>query len=339
MSTLLDELQGTAAMPDITVSLPTLGRWYYEYDPETETVHQNTILKEGCNVEEIVIRVIGLLAELNYKDPYLLVTGQSMPKLLAHVCPEVLNPNQLSEVDIEAILLAARIASYGNEMRLEHKCSKKTKGGKECGEPNNINVDLQKFIMRYAPFEKEYFDEYELKLERLGQTVMLRPPPYQDIVTYQKGSIINENKLRGFGDVTAEALLTETTTAEEYAKIMESNGEIAADSIASCVLYVVGRDGEKHWDRKEIKSYIRGIPSDEVDQIRNRIKEVGKILGELSRLEYVCSKCKKENVLSLHMDPQRLFTRGEDTTQPKKPSPPSKSTGKTGKKPSRVMQR
>ena len=339
MSTLLDELQGTAAMPDITVSLPTLGRWYYEYDPETETVHQNTILKEGCNVEEITVKVIGLLAEMNYKDPFLLVTGQSMPKLLNHVCPEILNPSQLSEVDIEAILLAARIASYGNEMRLEHKCSQKIKGGKECDETNTINVDLQQFIMKYAPFDKKYFDEYELKLERLGQTVMLRPPPYQDIVNYQKGSIINENKLKGFGDVTPEALLMESSTAEQYSKIMESNGEMAADSIASCVLYVVGRDGGKHWDREDIKSYIRGIPSEEVDQIRDRIKKVGKVLGELSRLEYTCSKCKKKNVLSLHMDPQRLFMRGGDTTQPKKPSPPSKNTGKTGKRQSRVMQR
>jgi len=343
MSTLLEELQGTEAMPDISISLPSEGMWYQSTVPKGSKKAAQ-ILTPNADVNELDIKVISVLAELNYKDPYLMVSGKSLPKLIRHVCPAVTEPDLLVEVDIEAILLGARIASYGTEMKLEHQCSQKVgKSKTQCSEPNTINLDLQHFIMRYAPFsttfDEEYMSKFSLLLEKLGQTVILRLPTYRDVIGFQKLSIINEDKLKNLNEITTEAFLLEEDNAERYARIMESSTESAVDSIASCIHYVIGRDGEKHMDRQEIDDYVRGIPSEEIGFIKDRINEITKPLAELNKLEYTCIKCKKTNTLSLHMDPQRLFTRGADSLPPKKPLPKSPGTVRKGKTPSKVMRR
>lgn len=107
---LLADLEQNEAFPAVSVALPTGGRWYDE-----------SVL-EGADPLDLEVGVLGIMAEQNYRDPWLLMSGESMPRMLKDVCPSVRNPGELAEVDLEAILLAARLVSFGPTMELRHKC-------------------------------------------------------------------------------------------------------------------------------------------------------------------------------------------------------------------------
>lgn len=107
---LLADLEQNEAFPAVSVALPTGGRWYDE-----------SVL-EGADPLDLEVGVLGIMAEQNYRDPWLLMSGESMPRLLRDVCPSVKIPSELAEVDLEAILLASRLVSFGPTMELKHKC-------------------------------------------------------------------------------------------------------------------------------------------------------------------------------------------------------------------------
>ena len=107
---LLADLNENEAFPSVSVALPTGGRWYDE-----------SVL-EGADPLDLDVGILGIMAEQNYRDPWLLMSGESMPRMLKDVCPSVKQPSELAEVDLEAILLASRLVSFGPTMELKHKC-------------------------------------------------------------------------------------------------------------------------------------------------------------------------------------------------------------------------
>src|SRR6185312_2871866 len=83
---LLDDLQET--FPTIVVSLPTGGRYYGE-----------GVLSGTANPEGIEVHTLSMIDEQKFKDPLLLASGKGLVHLIQHVCPDVLEPEELAEVD------------------------------------------------------------------------------------------------------------------------------------------------------------------------------------------------------------------------------------------------
>src|SRR5678815_3026901 len=89
--------------PPIQISLPTKGMFYPE-----------GVLGKGVDASNIEVGTLGILDEFKYRDPFLLVSGNAMSYLIKHLCrDQILLPEELCEIDVETILLAARLASYG----------------------------------------------------------------------------------------------------------------------------------------------------------------------------------------------------------------------------------
>ena len=151
---LLQDVQESAAITAVHITLPTMGLFYPADYP-----HQ--VLADGVDVAEVEIHPIGIIAEIVSKDPFLLASGKGLPRIINQVCPSIQHPESLSEVDLEAILLGARIASYGPKMKIEHTCTnpatQKGEDGKSeepvCREKNPVEIDLTDHIQNYQPME------------------------------------------------------------------------------------------------------------------------------------------------------------------------------------------
>ena len=105
--------------------------------------------------------------------------------MMKGVCPSILKAQELCELDLEAILLASRLVSYGPKIELTHACQnivprKKGEELKEGEEPaegedslntrclnsNKIDVDVNEHILRYGIIGDDIVDEkftHELK--------------------------------------------------------------------------------------------------------------------------------------------------------------------------------
>src|ERR1700733_14696241 len=178
--------------PPVQIALPTKGMFYHE-----------GVLGPGVKADNIEVGTLGILDEFKYRDPFLLVSGNAMGDLIAHLCGDQIRlPNELCEIDVEAILVAARLASYGPSLRLTHRCTlfrdKILDDGESASDPpemvpcnheNIMDVDLHDFILRYGPIEQE--ERFEVVLPRVGQIVYLKPVPYRTTIQIMRNVMGN----------------------------------------------------------------------------------------------------------------------------------------------------
>lgn len=342
---LLDDLRENQAFPSVSIALPTLGQWYDE-----------GVLAPDVDPKDVPVGVLGVIAEQNYRDPWLLATGQGMVKLIRSVCPSVLEPAKLAEIDIETILIASRLASYGEQMKLKHSCynkvvvvddsEEKEEGGEEktkvitCNQENEITIDLQQFILRYEPItEEEIMEKFHITLEKYGQEVFLQPMPYHASIELIKQGVYTDRQIKELSNMEVDDFLVSADSIQKYSEIVDVTSEATLDSLVACIHHVKTRSNQAVQDREAIKEWLLVLPTQDVEQISSKVNEYTAEFKEKSTITYTCSSCGQENRVILELDSERLFGQAGVSEAPKKPSPQSGDKGRTRKQQSRISQR
>jgi len=319
---LLDELE----QETVTIALPTLGRWYGE-----------GVLHPDADPTSIEVGVLGIVAEHTFRDPWLLVSGQAIPKLIKSICPEIMDSTRMAEIDIETILLANRLVSYGETLEIQQMCNNpdinegtKKKKIVPCNHENVIMVDLQNLLTRYSPFTKKEFDQYTMEFEELmGQTVHLQPIPYSNIIEVVRKTAISMKQYQKFSGVDIESIMGDLDVLGLYEDLVDDNTQMSLYSIVHSIHHVVTSTGLQVTDKEIIKNWLNKIPSRLVKQIDNRVAKITTDIQKISTVEFNCSECGHKNTFRVQMDPQMLFMEAEGSSQPMKSSQLLQSTEKT----------
>ena len=319
---LLDELE----QQTVTVALPTLGRWY-----------DDSVLHADADPASIEVGVLGIVAEHTFRDPWLLVSGQAIPKLIKSICPAISDPTKLAEIDIETILLANRLISYGEKLEIKQRCNNpdvnegtKKKKVVPCDHENLIVVDLQNLLTRYSPFTDKEFNQYIMEFEELkGQVVHLQPIPYNNVIEVVRKTAMNMKQYQKFSGVDIEAIMGDLDVLGLYEDLVSDNTQMSLYSIVHSIHHVVTASGVQVADKDVIRTWLNKIPSRLVKQIDNKIAEITIDVQKIATVEFECMACGHTNTVRIQMDPQMLFMEAEASTQPMKSSPPSQSTEKT----------
>lgn len=317
--------------PPIDIQLPTRGIFY-----------RPGILKEGVDPNHIEVRTLGVMDEFKYRDPFLLVSGKAIDHLIGHLCgDQILMPEQMCEIDIETILIAARLASYGPGLNVTHSCTMmvKDKDGVEsvCANANTVAVDLHQHILRFGPIEDE--ERFEVKLPRVGQTVYLKPVPYQTTIDMMRNVMANRRNVEGL-DLGNTDFVMEPEKFAKYEDVLNLSADIQIKAILDCIWAVKTRSGNVVEDPTQIGPWIFELPKSDHDVISKRIADITEDLRKLSLLTYACGACGQENQFHLQMNAEILFLAdSEVSTVPTISSdmqPRNKSMSRT---PSRISPR
>lgn len=123
-------LQTYFRQPKIYLKLPSLGKYT---DPASITGMVENIPVFGMTgMDQIII-----------KTPDALLNGESTVKIIQSCCPNIINAWNVTNLDIDCLLVAIRIATFGNTMSVTASCS-------ACGTENEYDIDLGKFLEHYA---------------------------------------------------------------------------------------------------------------------------------------------------------------------------------------------
>lgn len=165
-----DFLQKHKRQPKIFIDLPSNGRFYDE-----------TVIE---NMQTTQLPVYGMTAmdEIILKTPDALFTGEATVRVIKSCIPAILDPWRLVGYDIDYILIALRIATYGDEMPMETKCT-------TCSESNQIAISLGKLL--------ESFSEYETTTNfKMGDlTVNIAPVSYKVLTEFSREQYMLERQM------------------------------------------------------------------------------------------------------------------------------------------------
>ena len=321
---LLEDIDRNQEPNSLILALPTLGRFYPQ-----------GILSPKADATGLEVYPLGIAAEIHLNDPLLLASGKAIPKLVRSICPEVYDAERLCGIDIDALLMASRIASHGEMMKMDVTCQKP-----KCGNQDAINVNLQDVILKYAPMTDDVLATLIVPIPDLNQKVCVQPPTYHTGLEIIRNTITIQRDLGHISDIKFEDFIQDEKMMDEYMEIAERNAVLSLSALVDSIFYVETSTGQKVVDKEAITEWAMRLKREQLVGVRAKIQKLTHDIDQISHIDYQCSKCGHKNSVRLTLDPQKLFFYEQDGSEPTKKSPRSSTkSGSARKRPSRTSQR
>jgi hypothetical protein len=202
--------------PKVYITLPSKGKFYPEGDIEIPETN------------EFPVFAMTAKDELTMKTPDALLNGAATVDVIRSCIPTIKNPWAMPSIDLDAALIAIRIATYGDQMEITTKVP-------GTGEERTFTVDLRQLLNKLVT--KEYNTETVIN----DMKVSIRPLTYKEFTdaslkTFEEQRIFNlvnddeipdQEKLARF-NVSFQKLtdLTVTSLAKSIVKITIGDTEV-----------------------------------------------------------------------------------------------------------------
>jgi hypothetical protein len=254
--------------PEIYITIPNNGEFY---PPGVlEIPESGEIPVYGMTAKDDII----------LKTPDALISGEAVAQVIKSCIPAIKDPWQVPATDIDYILVAIRIASYGNEMELEFQCDK-------CEHEFNYAINLTHYI--------EHLTRVSFSIEstivNYGDVkVHIKPLAYIDLSLIQRRSFEEQRALQAVGSMEDK---TEEEKQAFYKEILDTMTEINIESISSGIKGIELPDGLLVTDKEEIVAFVNNTSIKLFKKITKTIQEI-KDKTDLEPLHIECPECKHE---------------------------------------------
>ncbi len=266
--------------PKIFVSLPSKGEFYPE----------GALEKNDTN--EYPVFAMTARDELLFKTPDALMNGAATVEVIRSCIPAIKDPWNVPSIDVDALLCAIRIATYGEEMDVTATCPK-------CNTANDAMVDLRTVL---ANLNKIQFNtSVEIGNQML---VHLRPMNYEQITKTALKALEHQ---RIFMIVNDEKLSEEQKLKmfqESFIKLTDLTIETAANCIEKIESSAGSTDNPLH-----IREFLVKAEKSIFQTINDAINK-SQESGTMSSFHAACQGCKHEWDVSLTLDQSDFFGQG-----------------------------
>ena len=162
-------LQNYFRQPKVFLKLPSMG------------IYNKPEAIQG-NVENIPVYGMTGMDEIILKTPDALISGESTVKVIQSCCPTIVDAWDVSNLDIDALLVAVRIATYGNTMNVSYTC-------KKCSTESEYDIDLGKILEHF------YSCSYDSRVVIGDLEVTLRPLTYKEVTGFNLENFALQKRL------------------------------------------------------------------------------------------------------------------------------------------------
>jgi hypothetical protein len=258
--------------PAIYIRLPSQGRFYPQ-----------GAMDLPAN-EELPVLPMTTLDEITYRTPDALFNGSAVATVIQSCLPNIKDAWAIPAMDIDTILVAIRIATYGHEMDMETQCP-------ACSEDANFGLDLRRILDRISA------PDYQSTMRHGDLEIFFRPMSYQDL---------NASNLAQFEEQKAMQILenqeiTEEQKAQQMGDVLKKLTEVTLKALARSIAAVRTPQANVS-DPEHIAEWLANCDRNLFGKIRTHIIET-KQKGEIPPLDLECPSChhKYQQVFTMNM--------------------------------------
>ena len=265
--------------PKIFVKLPSGGTYYA----------QGALDKSSTG--EYPVYAMTAKDELMFKTPDALLSGQSTVEVIQSCIPAIQDAWLMPSLDIDAALIAIRVATYGENMAVAANCP-------HCNAENDYDINLVNWL--------EHINSWKFApdVDLTPLTIVVRPYTYREL---SQTSLKTLEHQRIFNVINNEELSDEQKI-EKFGNSFVKLTSLTVDIIAGCVEKIITPDGEVT-DLDHIKEFVANSPKDVFDKISAHVNEMKKNI-ELPIQHVACNSCTKEFDMPVTMDQSNFFGVG-----------------------------
>jgi hypothetical protein len=198
--------------------------------------------------------------ELIFKTPDALLNGQAMVDVIQSCIPNIKNAWACPTLDLDSILIAIRLATYGDRMPIKYKIPVTL-------EEVEFDLDLRHLLDQQLT--SVGWDEQIQISEDL--TVFVRPLTYKHMTQIGLKSFETQKILNMVNDDS----LSEEQKLELFNRSFGNLTQVTVDLISESIYKIVST-GVEVTDAKHIKEFIGNCDKDVFDKIKNHLDELKK---------------------------------------------------------------
>ena len=228
--------------PKIYVSLPSKGKYYPQGTLEVSENNEYPVFAMTAKDEMLI------------KTPDALLNGQATVSVIQSCVPAIKDAWKIPSLDVDALLIAIRIATYGEKMDITTKTP-------VTGEEKDYEVDLRVMLDQVSQ------NEFDNVLEYNGLIIHLRPLSYREFT---------DVNLKTFEEQRIFAVIenTELDDGEKLARFSQSFSKLTDLTFASverAISSIVVGDQEVK-DRNHIAEFISNADKSLFSAIESHLK-------------------------------------------------------------------
>jgi hypothetical protein len=263
--------------PAIYLRLPSDGLWW-----------EDSTLAMTAN-KELPVYPMSTKDEILLRTPDALLNGQGVVDVIHSCVPNIKDAWKMPSVDVDAVLIAIRIATYGNNMNFDSKCT-------HCGEENTHEVDLGTSL---SSLKCPGFAD---ALEYRGLKIRFKP---QQFFSVNKSNMIEfeEQKLL---NVLNAANINDDDRAQEVSQIMDRLYNYGLTACTNSTDFIELEDGTRVNDPEFILEFYQNAESGVIKAVQGKISEFSE-QSKPEGLNLACQACTKHYKVNLTFDYSNFF--------------------------------
>lgn len=213
------------------------------------------------NAEELAVYPMTARDEMSMNTPDALLNGQSTVDVIKSCVPSIQDPWQLPVMDLDTVLIAIRIASFGESMDMEVNVPTVNK-------PMTFTTDLRTTMdaIDRSPFQ----DHVQLSAQL---TVQVRPTNYRQLTNLQLKAFEEQRLVQ---QLTQNTDMTPTQKQEHFNKIFRNMTDLTINNMIEAIA-MINSEGEKVDDFGYIKEFVDNMDSKTANKIRDHIESQNSI--------------------------------------------------------------
>jgi len=232
--------------PQISIQLPSREKYY-----------PATVVQKTTTSEHPVLPMTAM-DELAFRTPDSMMSGQATVDVIRSCIPTIIDPWQLVNYDIDTVLIAIRIASYGETMDV-------TSVVPGINESITHTVNLPQMLDQIR--KDQITDQCTLQD---GLTVQVSPLTYKQIT---------ESQLKTFEQQRIYAQVSQSEmTAEEKTRRFTESFRILSDLNMSLLVSNIQKitlpSGESVTDRTQIREFIQNADAKTIKDLENKLADI-----------------------------------------------------------------
>jgi hypothetical protein len=241
--------------PQIYVTLPTKGK-YYPAD-----------VYAPSETGEIPVFPMTAMDELAFKTPDSLISGQSTVDVIKSCVPNLKNPWKMTNYDTDTILLAIRVATYGEVMPMTF-----TVPGTTMTVEHSVN--LPALLEGLAKV-----DIVDTATTKSGFKIKVLPLDYQTLTKVQTARFEQE---KIYATMRASAL-DEKAKADQFAKSFKTLNTINFELLIDSIVEITTPDGNTVNDKIQIQEFCKNCETKIINEIQDELAKI-RVQGQVPPL-------------------------------------------------------
>lgn len=231
--------------PKIYISLPSQGKYW---SPGSINIPENG---------QLPVYSMTAKDELMFKTPDALMSGQAVVDVIQSCVPNILNAWACPSIDLDMILVAIRIATYGDKMTVSYNIPNTPEEGE-------YEINLHGFIDQIS--QAQWIEQVPLND---GLIVFVKPLTYKHMSTISQKSFETSKIMQ----IASDNSLTEAQKAAYIADSFKTLTDLTTDMLASSIFKIKTADQDVT-EARFIREFIENADKSLSDTIQKHINDL-----------------------------------------------------------------